>query len=73
MHKAIRASPLSFSGASIQAGRGNTDLDVKVLHVTKAASDQPVNRCLGDVGNELRHPWLSELRAEQNMDERLGL
>jgi hypothetical protein len=44
-----------------------------VLHFTESASDEPVNRCLGDVGHELRHPWLGELGAEQNVDEWLGL
>jgi hypothetical protein len=74
MHRAILPEPtLPLSAASIHTCRGNTNLDVEVLHFTESASDEPVNRCLGDVGHELRHPWLGELGAEQNVDEWLGL
>jgi hypothetical protein len=63
----------AFSRTSIHASCGDADLDVKVLHIAKATFDQPVNRCLGDIGHELCHPRLSELGAEQDVDVRLGL
>jgi hypothetical protein len=45
----------------------DTDADLKVLHVAKAAFSKPVDRYLGDDGLECRHPGLGGGFLEDNV------